>query len=235
MKLIDLIGQRYGKLTVVSRSNIKKSNKIYWNCICDCGKETIVSGNNLRTGKVISCGCAHQKAKLEDLTGQHFGDFTVLKLDDTQDYVRIHWICQCNCGNVVSIQACHLKSGRQLNCGCKNNVSNGENKIKEILLNNNISFKQHYYVNIDNKKHYYDFYINNQYFIEYDGSQHFYYRKDGTWNNKNNFIKLQESDNIKNQYCLNNNIPLIRIPYTIYKTLNLTDLQLETTKYLIKE
>jgi len=92
------------------------------------------------------------------------------------------------------------------------------------LLNNNISFKQHYYVNIDNKKYYYDFYINNQYFIEYDGSQHFYYRKDGTWNNKNNFIKLQENDNIKNQYCLNNNIPLIRIPYIIYKTLNLTDL-----------
>ena len=48
-------------------------------------------------------------------------------------------------------------------------------------------------------------------------------------------LKLtQEYDSIKNQWCLENNIPLIRIPYTQYKDLNIKDLLLETSKFIIK-
>lgn len=55
--------------------------------------------------------------------------------------------------------------------------------------------------------------------IEYDGIQHFEYTNKG-WNTKNNFTKIRFSDKIKNKYCQDNNIRLIRIPYTEYKNID---------------
>ena len=56
-----------------------------------------------------------------------------------------------------------------------------------------------------------------------------------TWNNKENFLKTQERDVLKNQWCKDNNIPLIRIPYWHLKDLCLEDLLLETSKFIVKE
>lgn len=56
-KVNDLTGKKYNLLTVVSRAESQKSGKAYWNCICDCGNKTIVSGSNLINGSVKSCGC----------------------------------------------------------------------------------------------------------------------------------------------------------------------------------
>ena len=229
----DITGQKFGKLTVISLSPIKKSRKLYWNCVCDCGNTTIVSGSNLRTGKVISCGCAHQYAQLENLIGQKFGHLIVKELDKNNNFARTHWICQCDCGNTISVAAVHLKNNKISHCGCQSHISYGENKIKDILLENSIPFEQHKYINYNNKKYFFDFYINNEYFIEYDGEQHFKSNNSG-WNTPENLIATQQRDNLKNQYCLENNIPLIRIPYTIFNTLSLKDLQLNTTQYLIK-
>ena len=52
----DEIGNRYGKLVVLKRAN-SINGKAAWLCKCDCGNETIVSGSDLRSGKVKSCGC----------------------------------------------------------------------------------------------------------------------------------------------------------------------------------
>ena len=46
-------------------------------------------------------------------------------------------------------------------------------------------------------------------------------------------IDLQNRDHKKNQYCFNNNIPLIRIPYSHYDSLVLDDLKIETTNFLL--
>lgn len=53
---IDLTGQRFGRLTVLSFYD-HKNNMVRWKCLCDCGNETIVYGNNLRRGYTQSCGC----------------------------------------------------------------------------------------------------------------------------------------------------------------------------------
>lgn len=60
-RLIDLTGQRFGRLTVLERaenyvtpSGEKKSK---WNCICDCGEHCTVVGTQLTSGKTKSCGC----------------------------------------------------------------------------------------------------------------------------------------------------------------------------------
>ncbi|MBE6943806.1 MAG: hypothetical protein E7453_06045 [Ruminococcaceae bacterium] len=56
-RLIDLTGQRFGRLTVIQRSKNDASNKPQWHCLCDCGKTAIVRGADLKMGKVYSCGC----------------------------------------------------------------------------------------------------------------------------------------------------------------------------------
>lgn len=56
MKITDMTGQRYGKLTVLSFSHTKGS-RAHWFVKCDCGAEKTASGKHLRSGQVISCGC----------------------------------------------------------------------------------------------------------------------------------------------------------------------------------
>ena len=54
--MIDLSGQRFGRLTVVRKAD-NKNGRVAWLCVCDCGKETIVSSDKLRQGRTQSCGC----------------------------------------------------------------------------------------------------------------------------------------------------------------------------------
>ncbi len=53
---IDLVGMKYGRLSVVSFSEIK-DRKTYFLCRCECGKEKIVESSKLRSGHTKSCGC----------------------------------------------------------------------------------------------------------------------------------------------------------------------------------
>lgn len=67
-QLIDLTGKKYGLLTVVSRKT-STSGYVEWNCICECGKKTVVRGNNLKNGSVKSCGCLkHRKHNTHHLS-----------------------------------------------------------------------------------------------------------------------------------------------------------------------
>jgi hypothetical protein len=52
---MDIEGRRFGRVIVLGFSHIDKNS--YWKCKCDCGKEFIAIGNNLKRGKTISCGC----------------------------------------------------------------------------------------------------------------------------------------------------------------------------------
>lgn len=58
MKAIDLTGQRFGKLTVSKKSDKRSgSNRILWECLCDCGETALCTLGNLRNGSSKSCGC----------------------------------------------------------------------------------------------------------------------------------------------------------------------------------
>ena len=56
-KAIDISGQKYGKLFVVSRADNSSTGRVKWNCRCDCGVKKVVAGNHLKSGAIISCGC----------------------------------------------------------------------------------------------------------------------------------------------------------------------------------
>ncbi|MBR1455048.1 MAG: hypothetical protein IJ593_10480 [Lachnospiraceae bacterium] len=102
--LKDEVGNVYGDLTVVSYAGDK-----YWNCKCSCGKDVVVLGKYLRSGKTKSCG----HWKLDDLTGQQFGSWTVIKYAGD-----LRWLCRCTCGAEREVLAQALKSGRSRSCGC---------------------------------------------------------------------------------------------------------------------
>lgn len=57
MKVKDITGQIYGKLTVIEPAYKGKDGAQKWRCKCECGNETVVDGRNLRSGQTKSCGC----------------------------------------------------------------------------------------------------------------------------------------------------------------------------------
>lgn len=77
MKLIDLVGQKFGRLTVVKKDESSTPKKVYWFCVCDCGTNYRVAGADLRSGDIKSCGCLRRETKTGLKHGQASGgDFT---------------------------------------------------------------------------------------------------------------------------------------------------------------
>ena len=66
-KLIDLTGQRFGRLTVVCRVENGPAGS-RWLCKCDCGGETTAYGSDLRSGHSSSCGCLRKERILNSIT-----------------------------------------------------------------------------------------------------------------------------------------------------------------------
>ena len=60
MKKLNLIGKRFGKLTVIDVA-LKRGEKIRWLCNCKCGNASIVSTTALRSGNTRSCGCLQKE------------------------------------------------------------------------------------------------------------------------------------------------------------------------------
>ena len=102
--------------------------------------------------------------------------------------------------------------------GCpKCKESYGERLIRLYLSNNEIKYKyQKKFNDCKNKSYlFFDFYIpSKNVLIEFDGEQHFKVTRNETFGGKEVLKKIKENDRIKNNYCKQNNIKLIRIKYT---------------------
>ena len=220
-KLIDITGEKYNSWTVLDRVLDNSKKGTYWRCQCECGTIKEVASTSLRNGASKSCGC--QKAikartnngKFIDETGNRYGKLVVLGRDEqlSIEKHRAQWICQCDCGNITTVSSKCLREDKTKSCGCL--ISIGEENISRILRDNNIIYKSQYQVNINGIYYRYDFAIfdkedNLIRLIEFDGIQH-YDDKQKHWGH--DITKTQERDKIKNQYALQNNIPLVRIPY----------------------
>jgi len=60
-KLVDRRGQRFGRLLVIEEAGRNALKKVMWQCLCDCGKKTVVPSGCLVTGNTTSCGCFLQE------------------------------------------------------------------------------------------------------------------------------------------------------------------------------
>ena len=240
-KRIDLTGQKFGRLTVVDFYGSDKRRESIWRCQCECGNITNVLSSNLRKGYTKSCGClqkekAGKNTPIKDLSNMSFGQLTVLYPTSQRLNGQVVWHCKCTCGKEIDVRSNNLISGNTFSCGCLKQ-SHGEYLIEQLLQKNNMQYEKEKtfsscIFNDTKQLARFDFYVNNQYIIEFDGEQHFNYTQTG-WNTKEQFIKTKEHDNYKNQWCKENNIPIIRIPYLHEKDICLEDLLLETTNWRV--
>ena len=83
-KLIDMLGTKYGRLTILSRAKNTETRAV-WNCVCDCGNTLSVQGKKLRSGHTKSCGCIRKEttAKQGKINTKH-------GLARTKGYARFH-------------------------------------------------------------------------------------------------------------------------------------------------
>ena len=216
---VDIAGKQYGHLTVLKDSGQRESNgTTIWICDCICGNKTTASYSDLKSGRVTSCGCKKVHANTKDITGQKFGLLTVLGIDRSRKRKKgdkLHWTCQCECGNITSVTTSDLTTGGTVSCGCTQG-SFHEKYIARLLKEYHIDF-------IQQKKFSdcrlsrelpFDFYIPSiNLAIEYDGRQH--YDPVPHWGGEHSLEQTQKKDQIKNKYCEENNIKLIRLPYTM--------------------
>lgn len=229
-KAIDLTGQKFHRLTVLERDFSKKSSTgAYWICECECGRKTSVLAQNLKNNKIKSCGCLAKELtsqrSLKDEVGNRYGKLTIIKKDESRKTIdgKVCWICQCDCGNIISTDGGTLRKGNVNSCGCIK--SKGELKISQILRENNINFEREKTFEScrfpDTKRlARFDFYLPDfNILIEYDGIQHF---KDLNFYRPLEYY--QKHDLFKNEWCEKNNIKLIRIPYYKLKEIKLEDL-----------
>ena len=225
----DLTGKRFEKLVVLYRCQKPKEAKsrgAYWCCECDCGAYTIIRADSLRSRAIISCGCEGKKRRADsvkrDLTNQRFGSL-VAKYPIDKVYKPtgcILWHCKCDCGREVDIPTSALTTGNSTTCGF-HTQSKGASKIENILIKNKIKYvKEKTFPDcVDKGKLRFDFYLPDyNYCIEYDGEQHFNKANSGFF--KDRLEDIQRRDAIKNQYCKNNNIKLIRISYLDIKNIS---------------
>lgn len=74
-KYADLVGQRFGRLTVIRKTEERHRRSVIWECICDCGQHKNVSTDHLRRSVNRSCGCAFErKARYESVVGELIPD-----------------------------------------------------------------------------------------------------------------------------------------------------------------
>lgn len=234
----NLIGQKFDKLTVIAKSLNSTYGNIIWKCKCDCGNEVERSTTYLhRKNFKHSCGCAMVEHLKKDITNQRFGKLVVIQeLNERHpNNNKLLWLCRCDCGNLIKLSLSSLTSGNTTSCGCIN-YSIGEKNIETLLKQNKICFKSQY-TNQELKLKKYDFAIldNNSLpirFIEFDGKQH-YSNISGIWGSAESLTDIQQRDQVKNEYALSHNIPLVRIPY--WERDNITLDMILGDQYLIKK
>lgn len=146
-KFIDLTGQKFGKLTVISRAENDNRGQTRWNCSCDCGGTTISWPADLKKGRSTNCGCIRKektallgRSKAHDLTSRVFSNLTAIRRVDN-DKKGAYWECLCACGNSTAVHAGNLRSGIVKSCGCLRNKANGLSRTNEYYRKMHAKYK----------------------------------------------------------------------------------------------
>lgn len=231
----NLVGNVYGDFTVIEmlygykiKPEIKKA-RTYCKCLGIDGKEYIIRADALTSGATLHIKGAMKTGIRKDISGKKFGHLTAkYPVDERAANGNIVWYCECDCGNNINVRENSLVRGHTRSCGCRHR-SKYEEFISNYLTSLNVKFdEQKRFSDCKNSKGSdmlpFDFYIPKyNTLIEYDGLHHF--DPINGWGGEEKFKLTQENDGIKNNYCKENNITLLRIPYTdsydeIIRTIN---------------
>ena len=188
-------------------------------CSCPNGHIFEINWNNFKNGK--RCPLCNRENKsfsyeqVKEIVSKENYKLISKEYKNSKEKIEL----KCSKGHIYSATFDSFKRGKR----CPHCISSkGENKVKEVLINNNIEYIQQYKFkdckNINALP--FDFYLPKYNIaIEYDGEQHYKIIDFGGKDKevaKKEFENRKKCDNIKTQYCLDNNIKLIRIPYWEY-------------------
>ena len=219
---IDVVGKKYGRLTIVEVVVNTRPTKV--KCICDCGNEYIGAQADIVSGHTQSCGCLQKEMASQSNTKDWTGVVSAhgikfLSQDCMNDKGQWLWKCRCGvCGNEFVALPARINNEHITSCGCASK-SSGERMVESVLRELQVEFREQYLIPECKYKHTlrFDFAVFHKdrllYLIEYDGRQHF--EPVDLFGGEVEFADLQKRDEIKNQYCHNHNIPLLRLPYTL--------------------
>lgn len=145
---VNRTGQKFGKLTVLSRAANRQDHKgiVWYKVRCDCGVEKEIRAGNLK--RTESCGCVldfHRKYVLPYIcrkvaVGEKHGHLTILhptyRTCKTKNKIRyLYWVCKCDCGKLVEKTSSQLRnSQRSRSCGCVSNAGNNMLKFSDITI-----------------------------------------------------------------------------------------------------
>ncbi len=115
-RALDLIGKKYGKLTVLSRYGSDRHGNATFLCQCDCGAEAIIVGKELK-GQVSPRCRSCNRVKSEDLRGRRFGMLVVTDVSGRGRGKNSLVSVTCDCGKQASVSRGALAAG-QKSCGC---------------------------------------------------------------------------------------------------------------------
>jgi len=117
---IDMVGQQWGKLLVLSRETGSRNHPTRFWCRCDCGRELWVPGYLMRTGERDCCSkLRHRKGKPhKNLSGTRIGRLLVIRPKEERIGNQAYeWWCRCDCGVEKFIRLSGL-TGNVVSCGC---------------------------------------------------------------------------------------------------------------------
>lgn len=200
---------------------------VLWKCT-KCNHTFMRAPASMFNANILSCPWCESRPYMyteqmikEQVTELWGAEYTVLQVNDIQHNgtSRRIIVCHNKCGFKYSVNQWHFMHGQ--GCPhCKNN--HGEWKVRNYLKKNNFYFQEQFLIHTRSGKNLkFDFYLeegNNKYAIEYNGIQH--YKPIEWFGGQKNFIAQQERDKEKTNYCLENGIILITIPYNDESIIN---------------
>lgn len=197
-----------------------ENNMTVMDCETSDGYKVCISLNNLIHGKFPTIFSA-------ELNPKHFGYNMRKYIADNEvpcEYVGLIDVhgskieCRCDCGELFNTTSLLVRNNQQIRCQkCSKKQSSYERKTEEWLIENGVEFYKQYRFDDcrDCRTLPFDFYLPSKNIcIEVDGEQH----------NKEHSIyysdKTVRHDGIKDEYCVENGIQLIRIPFSAYSKHN---------------
>lgn len=132
-KFINLVGMKFNKLLVLRRNKTRELEYrekhggfvVFYDCECECGEIVTARPYDLKSGKhkmCKKCSSIKQSEAYVDISNMKFGKLIAIRLD------RIHttpngtnkrfWLCECECGNTVTVNYQSLVIGSTKSCGC---------------------------------------------------------------------------------------------------------------------
>lgn len=220
---------------IINRSNKIHNNKYDYSLLLNydghnnekmsiiCPKHGVfkqIISNHIRGGGCPKCGTDKIRLTLQEFIensrkvhGNKY-DYSLIKEYPGKNSCRVLIICS-NHGEFKQSINTHL-----VGSGCPRcKSSQGENKIMRVLEQINIKYNHRFRVEIKNNYYWFDFYLpDHNIMIEFNGGQH--YKPVKIWGGEKSLKQIKKRDKIKIQYCKENNIKLIIIPYWKSKHIN---------------